>query len=140
MQRCATKLVSSLKNKPYEDRLEALKLPSFAFRRMRGDAIEMYKYTHGKYNVSSLPFELVDEDTQPTRNNGFKIAKKRCSTSVRRDFLGSRAVNPWNSLPSEVVQAPSLNLFKARLDKHWEGYQYQTDVKGIVAVSCGYDT
>ena len=87
--------------------IQALKLPSLAFRRMQGDAIEIYKYTHGKYNVSSLPFDLVDEDTQPTRNNGFKIAKKRCSTSVRRDFLGSRAVNPWNSLPSEVVQAPS---------------------------------
>ncbi len=47
-------------------------------------------------------------------------------------FLGCRAVNPWNSLPSEVVQAPSLNSFKARLDKHWERYQYQTDVKGIL--------
>ena len=99
---------------------------------MRGDAIEIYKYTHGKYNVRSLPFELVDEDAQPTRNNGFKIDKKRCSTSVRRDFLGNRAVNPWNSLPREVVQAPSLDSFKARLDKHWEGYQYQTDVKGIL--------
>ncbi len=52
--------------------------------------------------------------------------------SVRRDFLGCRAVNPWISLPSEVVQAPSLNSFKARLDKHWERYQYETDVKGIL--------
>ncbi len=91
----------------------------------------LYKYTHGKYNVSSLPFDLVDEDV-PTRNNGFKIAKKRCTTSVRKDFLGSRVVNPWNSLPSEVVQSPSLNSFKARLDKHWESYQYQIDVKGIL--------
>ncbi len=132
VQRRATKLVSSLRDKPYEDRLKALKLPSLAYRRMRGDAIEIYKYTHGKYNVRSLPFELVDEDAQPTRNNGFKIAKKRCTSNVRKDFLGSRAVNPWNSLPSEVVQSPSLNSFKARLDKHWESYQYQIDVKKIL--------
>ena len=132
VQRRATKLVPTLKDKSYEDRLQALNLPSLAYRRMRGDAIEVYKYTHGKYNVRSLPFELVDEDAQPTRNNGFKIAKKRCASSVRKDFLGNRAVNPWNSLPSDVVQAPSLNSFKARLDKHWEGYQYQTDVKGIL--------
>ncbi len=132
VQRRATKLVPSLRDKPYEDRLKALKLPSLAYRRMRGDAIETYKYTHGKYNVRSLPFELVDEDAQPTRNNGFKIAKKRCTTNVRKDFLGSRAVNAWNSLPSEVVQSPSLNSFKARLDKHWESYQYQIDVKKIL--------
>ena len=99
---------------------------------MRGDAIETYKFTHGKYNVSTLPFDLVDEDTQPTRNNGFKISKERCISRVRKDFLGNRVVNPWNSLPSEVVQTPSLNSFKARLDKHWESYQYLTDVKGIL--------
>ena len=132
VQRRATKLVPTLKDKSYEERLKALNLPSLAYRRMRGDAIEIYKYTHGKYNVTSLPFELVDEDVQPTRNNGFKLAKRRCASSVRKDFLGNRAVNPWNALPSEVVQAPSMNSFKARLDKHWEGYQYQTDIKGIL--------
>ncbi len=132
VQRRATKLVSSLKDKSYEDRLSALKLPSLACRRMRGDAIETYKYTHGKYNVSPLPFELVDENIQPTRNNGFKINKDRCTSRARKDFIGNRVVNPWNSLPSEVVQAPSLNSFKTMLDKHWEGYQYETDVKGIL--------
>ena len=132
VQRRATKLVSSLKDKSYEDRLIALKLPSLAYRRMRGDAIETYKFTHGKYNVSPLPFELVDENIQPTRNNGFKITKERCTSRARKDFFGNRVVNPWNALPSEVVQAPSLNSFKARLDKHWEGYHYETDMKGIL--------
>ncbi len=132
VQRRATKLVSTLKDKSYEDRLRALKLPSLAFRRMRGDAIETYKYTHRKYNVSPLPFELMDASTQPTRNNGFKITKERCTSRVRKDFLGNRVVNAWNSLPSEVVQAPSLNSFKARLDKYWESYHYLTDVKGIL--------
>jgi len=32
-----------------------------------------------------------------------------------------RVVNLWNSLPSEVVSAPSVNVFKERLDKHLEG-------------------
>jgi len=27
--------------------------------------------------------------------------------------------NLWNSLPDVVVTAPSLNIFKNRLDKHW---------------------
>ena len=132
VQRRATKLVPSLKDKSYEERLQALKLPSLAYRRMRGDVIETYKYTHRKYNVDSLPFDLVDEESHPTRNNGYKISKQRCTSGVRKDFLGNRVVNPWNSLPNEVVQAPSLNSFKARLDKHWEAYQYLTDVKGIM--------
>ncbi len=132
MQPRATKLIPSLKDKSYEDSLHALKLPSFAYRRMRGDAIETYKYTHGKYSVSSLPFELVDEDIQSTRNNGYKITKQRCVSCVRKDFLGNRVVNPWNSLPRDVVQAPNLNSFKARLDKHWESYHYLTDAKGIL--------
>ena len=32
----------------------------------------------------------------------------------------NRLVNIWNSLPNEIVTAPSLNLFKNRLDKYWE--------------------
>ncbi len=40
VQRRATKLVSTLKDKSYVEHLQALKLPSLAYRRMRGDAIE----------------------------------------------------------------------------------------------------
>ena len=34
-------------------------------------------------------------------------------------FLTERVVNLWNSLPSLIVKAPSLNCFKTRLDKFW---------------------
>lgn len=30
----------------------------------------------------------------------------------------------WNSLPDEVVSAPSVNVFKARLDKYWSEYYF----------------
>ena len=33
-------------------------------------------------------------------------------------------VNLWNSLPAEVVSAPSVNVFKARLDKYWSEYYF----------------
>ena len=35
------------------------------------------------------------------------------------NFLSSRIVNEWNELPKEVVDAPSINAFKNRLDRHW---------------------
>ena len=43
VQRRATKLVITLKNKSYEDRLIGLNLPSLAYRRKRGEMIMMYK-------------------------------------------------------------------------------------------------
>ena len=35
---------------------------------------------------------------------------------IRRKFFTQRVVTPWNRLPEEVVDAPSLEAFKARLD------------------------
>jgi len=44
--RRATKVIPGLKNLEYERRLERMKIPSMTYRRMRGDMIECYKYTH----------------------------------------------------------------------------------------------
>ena len=30
----------------------------------------------------------------------------------------------WNKLPEEVVQAPTVSVFKARLDSHWLEIEY----------------
>ena len=35
---------------------------------------------------------------------------------IRRKFFTQRVVTPWNRLPKEVVDAPSLEAFRARLD------------------------
>ena len=40
----------------------------------------------------------------------------RCRLDIRRRFFIQRVVTHWNMLPKEVVDAQSLEAFKARLD------------------------
>ena len=53
VQRRATKLVPSLKDQPYPTRLLLLDLPTLAYRRLRGDLVQVYKTLHGFQDVRS---------------------------------------------------------------------------------------
>ena len=131
VQRRATKLVKSLRRKPYEERLKSLKLYPLEVRRRRGDLIEVFKILNGMEDINPEELFTYSHNTG-TRGHNFKLFKKQLTKGLelRKHFFSQRVVDEWNKLPPSVVNAKSTNQFKNQIDKFWTKYGYG-DLKGL---------
>ena len=124
IQRRATKLITNLRNKNYEERLIALDLPSMIYRRKRGDMITMYKIINEHVRVNFNEIFTSASTSHNLRGHHYKIHKVLATKRPRIDTFSHRIVNDWNNLPEHVVNAPSINIFKNELDTFWKHRRY----------------
>ena len=119
VQHRATRRMSDVRG-PYEERLQQLELTTLENRRVRGDAIEAFKYLRGFLDVNPETLCTLNDVTIPkTRHQQsfMPLVVPHARLDMRKHFFSVRAARLWNSLPSSLRRSNLVNAFKNAYDR-----------------------
>ena len=95
--------------------------------------IEVYKILTGKYDPT-LPSILHCNINTTTRGNPLKCTYRPKYDLCKYNFT-VRVISLWNSLPTHVITAVSVDSFKNRFDKFWANEEAHFDYKAKLSGS-----
>ena len=98
----------------YGERLRVLDMYSVKGRLLRNDIIKYWKIFHRQCSISPEDV-FVPAPQTGNRGHSFKIFHSFSHYECRKRFFSVRGVSLWNSLPENIVQLDSLNIFKTEL-------------------------
>ena len=102
VQRRATKKIPGMSELSYPERLKILKLPTLAYRRLRGDLLEIYKILNGHYDKATVQFIKLwkdEADRTSPRGQQQKLYRQQSRINLRKYSFTVRAIKFWNDLP-----------------------------------------
>jgi len=112
----ATRIIRGLEHLSYEERLREMGLFSLKKRRLRGDLINAYKCLKGGCQEDGARFFSV-VPCDKTKGNEHKLKHRKLRLNMRKNLFTLRVTKQWNRLPREVVDTPSLEIFKTFQEK-----------------------
>lgn len=123
-QRRATKMIPTLKDLSYTDRLKKLNLETLQYRRTRADLLETYRILNGIHELDLSCHCSICPDkrmftpslSRSTRGHDRKLQIQE-ATGIRKHSFSARVTKQWNNLSQEAVSSPSINAFKHHLSK-----------------------
>ena len=97
----------------YEARCKYFGLCSLEFRRLINDLCYTYKIVHNKLDVNDCLLRYNNNSYM--RGHNFRLKVEHMRVNCRKHFFCCRVVEPWNSLPKEIVSLQTVKLFRSNL-------------------------
>ena len=111
-------MIKGLEHLLYEERLSNLDLFSLGKRRLREDLIDVYKYLMGGGRQIYKARQFLVVCSNRTKSNGLKLEHRKFGTNIWKNFVMLKVTEHWNGLPREVVESPTMEIFKTHLDAY----------------------
>ncbi len=121
VQHRATKVAHDMKRFDYATRLQRLGLTTLEERRKRGDCIQWFKLQRRLEEINWTTRPATVGPMHGHRERLRRELDRKCNQ--RFHFFTNRVANVWNDLPDLIVEAETVNGFKAAYDRHKESGQ-----------------